>query len=90
MGPKSSALLRVWLLRDNFPCIKLNQHGGIGLQVFHRNSQAKVVEQQELKFEVVQFSQGETANLKTTLALVLMMMIIDQKQKHTLAYRELV
>ena len=43
--------------------IELDEHGRISFEVFHRHSEAKVVEDEELYLEVVEFGERETADL---------------------------
>ncbi len=48
---------------DNFSRVELDQHVGIGFQVFHRNGESEVIEYKELQFEMVQFRQGKSSDL---------------------------
>jgi hypothetical protein len=50
-------------LCEHLAGIKLDQHGGIRLEVLDGHGQAEVVEEEELQLEVVEFGQGEAADL---------------------------
>jgi len=51
------------LLGKNLAGIEFNQHGTVCLQFIDRDRKAKVVEEQELQLEMVQFQQRQTADL---------------------------
>jgi len=42
------------LLGDDFPSVELNQHGAVGLDLFDRDGEAEVVEEEELQFQVIE------------------------------------
>ena len=51
-------------LGDNFPRVELHQHRGVCLEIFDGNSEAEIIEKEELELEVVQFGERETTNLQ--------------------------
>lgn len=53
-------------LGNHFPSIEFDQHGRVSLQIFHLNSEAEVVEKQELDFKVIQLGKGKAADLSGT------------------------
>jgi hypothetical protein len=50
-------------LCHDFTRIKLDQHSCIRFEVLHRDSEAEVIEYEELDFEVVQFGKGKATDL---------------------------
>jgi hypothetical protein len=50
-------------LRDDLAGIELDKHGRVHLQVFHGDGETEIVEDEELKFEVVEFGEGEASDL---------------------------
>ena len=52
------------LLSYNFASIELDQHGAICLEFLYRNGETEVVEDEELKLEVVELDQGEASDLR--------------------------
>lgn len=52
--------------RHHLAGVKLDQHGGVRLQLFHRNGESEVVEHEELQLQVVQLGQRESTNLFQT------------------------
>ena len=51
------------LLGNDFARVKLNKHGAVGVEFLNGHGEAEVVEQEELELEVVEFDEGETADL---------------------------
>lgn len=56
-GPRSS------FRGNNFASVKLDQHRGVRLQVFHWDGKSKVVEEKELELQVIEFNKWQTPNL---------------------------
>lgn len=80
----STARVAVILLCD-FSGIELDQHRSVRFHLFQGDRQAEVVQEQELKLEVIEFNERKTTNLRT-LAVVGSV----QARLVTLAYLELV
>lgn len=57
-------------LRSVLARVKLHEHGPVGLQFLSWDLQSKVIQVQELQFEVVQFNEGESADLLSDNVLV--------------------
>lgn len=51
------------LLSDDFSRVEFHEHGAVGLDFLDGNGEAEVVEEEELQFEVVEFGEGEAADL---------------------------
>jgi hypothetical protein len=51
------------LLCDDFSGVELDEHCAVRLEFFNGNAEAKVVQHQELEFEVVEFYLRETTDL---------------------------
>lgn len=51
------------MLFDYLSCIEFDQHSSVGLHLLKRHSQAEVVEQQELQFQMIKLHQWEPTNL---------------------------
>jgi len=51
------------LLGENLAGIKLDQHCSVGLHFLERDGKPKVVENQKLKFEVIELRQWQAADL---------------------------
>lgn len=56
--------MRCLLLCDQLSSIEFHQHRAICLKFFHGYRKSKVIKDEELKFEVVEFHEGKTANLE--------------------------
>ena len=41
--PRLRLLVLLLLLSDNLSCIKFNEHGAIGFQLFHGNGESEVI-----------------------------------------------
>lgn len=52
------------LLCNQFSSVKFHQHGAIRLEFFHGYRKSEIIENEELKFEVVEFHERKTADLK--------------------------
>lgn len=50
--------------RRHFSRVKLNEHSPISLEFLERNGKAEVIEDEKLEFEVVEFVEGEAADLR--------------------------
>lgn len=42
-------------LGNNLPGVKLHKHGCVSLEVFYRNGKSEIIEEEELKLEMVEF-----------------------------------
>ena len=51
------------LLSYNLACVEFDKHCTIGFELLHRDGKTKVVEDQELKFEMVELDEWKTSNL---------------------------
>lgn len=52
---------RLW--HDHLPRVELDQHGRVGLKVFDGHSKSEVIQEQELKLQMIQFCERQAANL---------------------------
>lgn len=63
MASRSSSSGSGGSLGDYFPGVEFDEHGAVGFEFFDGDGEAEVVEEEELEFEVVEFGEGETADL---------------------------
>ena len=54
------------VLGYHFSCVEFDEHGSVGVEVLDRDEELKVVEEQELQFQMVQFRKRQTADLLLT------------------------
>lgn len=69
---------------DHLPRIKLNKHGRVGLEVLHWDGEAEIVEEEKLKFEVVQLGKRKPSDLFTPESAIGIEQI-RRREAHTLA-----
>lgn len=50
-------------LRNDLPCVELDEHSRVGLEVLDGHGQPEVVEDEELQLEVVELSERKTTDL---------------------------
>ncbi len=51
------------LLVDDLAGVEFDKHGAVGVKLLDGDSEAEVVEEEELEFEVVQLDEGEASDL---------------------------
>jgi hypothetical protein len=51
------------LLRDDLAGVEFNKHRAVSLDLFDGHRQAEVVQEKELELQVVEFGEGEAADL---------------------------
>ena len=83
-------------MRDDLARVKLDEHGGVCLEVLDGDGETEVVEEEELEFEMVQLREGQPANLCANQSANAVPQTRpgsgrpERKRRHTLAYLEFV
>ena len=60
---RDSLMLLLLLLGNHFSGIKFNQHSPVCFQFLNRYGQSKIVQEEKLKFQVIELDEGKPSDL---------------------------